>query len=396
MRPAHGPLPFVARFARTSMLRAAALRGMQPAAGRLLIVLLCCLLAASLLLSSPGAEAQQADTGATPDGTGPEAAVTELPWQDELGTLRVGIAGSGSATSLAASAEPFRLALQDRLGVAVEIIGYAGLRDLILAHAGGRVEYAIYPATAYAATWLQCECIEPLAVARSADGTDAIRSVLIARRDGPRNTLAGLEGSAIVALGPDSVAGYAFPVFELAREGRLSDPAGHDYRFLASAEEAIRAFAAGEGDYLLGWSSMSGDLSTGYSRGTLRNLVELAGNVASWPVIWQSSPIPHRVHAVRKNLDGEAKTVLREVLSRMADTDPVAYDSIEGIYSGGYSIARHQQFAPLIEFVAAPIPGSRPRGEEDDAEDVESANQATGSVAAEEASPGGAGAVQGQ
>lgn len=281
-------------------------------------------------------------------------------WQDELGTLRVGLAGAGSPARIAASAEPFRLALQDQLGVAIEIRGYASLRDLVLAHAEGRVEYAIYTATAYAAAWHECECIEPLAIASGSDGSQSVRSLLIARASHTPNTLAGLDGSAIVALGPDSVLGYAFPVFELARLGHIADAGAQDYRFFPTAEEAIAAFAQGEGDYLLGWTTGIGDVSSGYTRGTLKRLVEISGSIGAFPVIWESEPVPHRVHAVRSNLDGEAKSLLREVLSRMNEADPVAYDSIEPVYGGGFVIARQSMFAPLESFIAAPVPGSDP------------------------------------
>ncbi len=66
-------------------------------------------------------------------------------------------------------------------------------------------------------------------------------------------------------------------------------------------------------------------------------------------IIWRSSPVPHRVHAVRKNLDGEAKNILRGLLGQMFGNDPVAYDSIEPMFGGGFITARQSQFEPLAQ-----------------------------------------------
>ena len=41
----------------------------------------------------------------------------------------------------------------------------------------------------------------------------------------------------------------------------------------------------------------------------------LWGDVSAYRIIWQSAAIPYRVHAVRKNLPGEARTQLRDLLA---------------------------------------------------------------------------------
>ncbi len=93
------------------------------------------------------------------------------------------------------------------------------------------------------------------------------------------------------------------------------------------------------------------DQEEGLSPGTLGQIAGLGDSAFAAKVIWQSSPIPYRIHAVRKTLAGEAKTILRSLLAGMFDLDPVAYDAIEPDFGGGFVAARQSQFAPLVRHV---------------------------------------------
>ena len=97
--------------------------------------------------------------------------------------------------------------------------------------------------------------------------------------------------------------------------------------------------------------------------------LELAAGGQSFSVLWQSEPVPNRVHAVRKNLDGEAKRLLRDLLTGLNDNDPITYDQLEPDFSGGFLPARQSQFSYLIDFLneqakTAPVDGA---GAEEDA-----------------------------
>lgn len=130
--------------------------------------------------------------------------------------------------------------------------------------------------------------------------------------------------------------------------------------------EAMDRFISGEGDALIGWSSLQGDIAAGYSRGTLKQLAERGGTAGRYTVVWQSPAIPHRVHAVRKNLDGEAKRILRETLAGMFEDDPIAYDSIEPVYGGGFQTIPQSAFSGAIKFVLSLVPGQIENEEKDE------------------------------
>lgn len=273
---------------------------------------------------------------------------TIADWRKDVGVFRIGVVAKSNAVDAVAKIEPFRLAISEALGINVEIFAAKNFKALIDAQVAARIEYAIYSATSYATAWKICECIEPVVIPKSSDGTISYKSVLISTQNGPEN-IANKNADNVIALSENSFAGNEFARFELKSQG-VELP--EKFKFSSSGEQAISLFMREEKQILIGWSSLNGDPNDGYTRGTLRQIAELnGGKITPYRVIWSSSPIPHRPHVIRKSLDGEAKKLLRDVLSRMFDSDPVAYDSIEPVFGGGFVVARHGQFLPIISYV---------------------------------------------
>jgi len=284
-------------------------------------------------------------------------------WREELGVFRIALVTSDNEADSRAALEPFRLVVQEKLGLQAELRTDRQLDRLIINQSDRPAEYLILPASAYAAVWLRCECIEPLVVARSADGEEAVRSVLIVRSESGINTLTQLGGRTVLGLSEHSLVGYAIP-----RKFADEAASGIDWQLSDSAEEALHRFVSGQGDALTGWIP-AGQNPAIASRGTLARLKELAAGGQSFSVLWQSEPVPNRVHAVRKNLDGEAKRLLRDLLTGLNDNDPITYDQLEPDFSGGFLPARQSQFSYLIDFLneqakTAPVDGA---GAEEDA-----------------------------
>lgn len=270
-------------------------------------------------------------------------------WRSELGTFRVGLVAVGEPGVAAVRVEPFRLALAEQLGVPVEIVPMRDYPALIDAATRYHVEYSVFSASAFAAAYAMCECLEPMAIANSGDGTGSFKEVLIARQGGPASVSA-LAGKKVARLSGPALGGALLAENELKAEGLDLDGAAVAF---GDSDSALDALADGTVDAVLGWSSMTGDPSQGYSRGTLRRIAEREGSALDYTVIWQSSDIPHRVHAVRSTLDGEAKTILRSVLTGMFNADPLAYDSIEPLFGGGFVAARQSQFDALVATMRA-------------------------------------------
>ena len=190
-------------------------------------------------------------------------------WRDDIKALRVGVVGGTDPAYRLATLEPFRVYLQDKTGIPVEIVPAPTYDALIDAQAGGHVDYAIYSATAYATAVLRCDCIEAFAAPVAADGALGFYSILVARSGDSIADLAGAGGKRL-GLGPaDSVAGSIVPRHAFAADG--IDP---DAYFLAvteypTPEEAMAALLRGEVDIAAAWSSLTGSEPLGYAFGTL-------------------------------------------------------------------------------------------------------------------------------
>ncbi len=274
----------------------------------------------------------------------------QADWRKDLGVFRVGvISGSDPATALY-RIEPFRLALSEALGMEVEILAMRDQSSIVDSIVSSRIEYAVSSATAYALAWTICECVEPLVIPRSSDGASSYNAVLISRVGGPAS-LSDVRNMPILGLVKDSIVGHALPVHLIREAGSeiITDDIG--LVFKDNAESALAAFSSGEYEVLLGWESTATS-SGGQVSGTIEQLKSRnSESDTDYQKIWTSSPIPHHPHTVRKNLDAEAKTILRDTLSQMFTSDPVAYDSIEPRYGGGFVAARQGSFSVLVDLI---------------------------------------------
>lgn len=275
----------------------------------------------------------------------------QTDWRRDLGVFRVGVVIGNDATGNAGSVEPFRLALAEALNMNVEIFPARDISSLIEAHRSSRIEYAIYSATAYAATWILCECVEPLVIPLALDQTSSYQAVVISTPSGPVD-LGQVTPQNLAIPRSGTLGSIEIALYELEEQGVPID--GAALKVIKSSEQAVREVVEGKFSALLGWSSMKGSVFSGYSRGSLRALIEeTGGNGDGYKIIWKSSDIPHPPHAIRKNLPIEAKLILRNTLEKLFAEDPVAYDSIELQYGGGFSVARHGQFSSVIKFARA-------------------------------------------
>lgn len=277
-------------------------------------------------------------------------------WRTDLGVFRIGIVVGNDVGDNAARVEPFRLAIAKALGMKVEIFPARNMVALIEALRSSRIEYAIYSASAYATTWVLCECVEPLVLPMADDQTSMFRSIIITKQSGPKQ-LSELTIDNMAIPISNAVGAYEIALFELKEQGVLPEGLSSSSK-LKSSEQALNEFYAGKYGALLGWRSLAGDRFTGYSRGSLKELANRDGGEATaYKVLWESSDIPHSPHAIRKNIPAEAKEILKTLLQQISLDDLAAYDAIETQYGGGFALARQDQFSPLVEYVHAELGG---------------------------------------
>ncbi|MER9303556.1 PhnD/SsuA/transferrin family substrate-binding protein [Mesorhizobium sp. M0293] len=274
-------------------------------------------------------------------------------WRDDIGTFRIGIVAEPGAGNTVPGLAVLTDAYTKALGMKVEFVVARDYAALIEAQADARIEYAIYSATAYATASQRCLCIEPLVAPVDSDGAIGIRSVLLTR-DGKPPDLAAMESHRIAMAPLDSVGGSLLPLAALAEEGRK---VAEDAPFLVHADSAAAAetmLVDGKADGLFGWVTAVADGQREAS-GTQARLEAAGLSAAALRVVWSSGLLRYGPHAVRSDLDPEAKRRLTVFLTNLKSTTPDIYDLLESEHSGGFAIVAPKDYemaASIVRFVS--------------------------------------------
>ncbi|WP_436170717.1 phosphate/phosphite/phosphonate ABC transporter substrate-binding protein [Mesorhizobium sp. LjNodule214] len=285
-------------------------------------------------------------------------------WRDDIGTFRIGIVAEAGGGNTVPGLALLTDAYTKGLGMKVEFVVARDYAALIEAQASGRIEYAVYSATAYATASRRCGCVEPLVAPVDADGAIGIRSVLVTR-DGKVPDLAAMASHRIAMAPSDSIGGSLMPLAGLKADGvELSEDAPYLVH-AASAAAAEAMLIDGQADALFGWEKAMADgqpaVLDGQSAVLDDRLAEPAGTVArleaaglpksELQLVWTSGLLRYGPHAVRSDLDPEAKRRLTVFLTNLKSMTPDVYDLLEAAHSGGFAIASSKDYAMAAAIV---------------------------------------------
>lgn len=270
-------------------------------------------------------------------------------WRDDIGTFRIGIVAEPGAGNSVPGLALLTDAYTKALGMKVEFIVARDYPALIEAQASARIQYAIYSATAYATASQRCLCIEPLVAPVDSDGAVGIRSVLLTR-DGKLPDLAAMDSHRIAMAPSDSVGGSLLPLAALAAEGRK---VAEDAPFLVhadSVEAAETMLVDGKADGLFGWVTAAADGQREAS-GTQARLEAAGLSVTALRIVWTSGLLRYGPHAVRSDLDPEAKRRLTVFLTNLKSTTPDVYSLLESKHSGGFATVASKDYEIAVAIV---------------------------------------------
>ncbi len=284
-------------------------------------------------------------------------------WRDQIGTFRIGIVAEPGAGNTVPGLALLTDAYGKALGMKVEFVVAHNYAALIEAQADGRIQYAVYSATAYATASERCGCVEPLVAPVDADGANGIRSVLLTR-DGKLPDVAVLQYHRIAMAPADNVGGSLLPLAGLAADGiKIAE----DAPFLAHAGSATAAEAMlvnGQADAVFGWERAAAENRTPIAGdqpadpdGTAARLEAAGIPKAALQIVWTSGLLPYGPHAVRSDLDPEAKRRLTVFLTNLRSQSPDIYDLVESKHSGGFISAAAGDYAMAASIVRLVSPG---------------------------------------
>ena len=278
-------------------------------------------------------------------------------WRDQIGTFRIGIVAEPGAGNTVPGLALLTDAYGKALGMKVEFVVAHDYAALIEAQANARIQYAVYSATAYATASERCGCVEPLVAPVDADGATGIRSVLLTR-DSKLPDLAAMQTHRIAMAPSDNVGGSLLPLAGLAADGiKISQ----DAPFLTHAGSAAAAEAMlvdGQADALFGWERAAAENRTAIAGdqpadpdGTAARLEAAGIPKGALQIIWTSGLLRYGPHAVRSDLDPEAKRRLTVFLTNLRSQSPEVYDFVEAKHSGGFILAAAGDYAMATAIV---------------------------------------------
>lgn len=268
-------------------------------------------------------------------------------WREDLGTFRIGMVPEPGAGQGIAGLAEIKRAYTMALGMPVEILVARDLGTLIEAQAAGRLEYAVYSATAFATASRLCSCVEPFAAPVAEDGATGLRAVLVTR-DNRLNAVEEIARRRVAVVEGDNIAGFALPGSALAdvfdKQGTILIKANS-----ASAAEAM--LVEGSVDAMFGWIPSSAEVDAVYAGGTVERLVGAGIEPAALKIVWTSDLLRFGPHALRTGLDPQARKSLTILLTTMLSQTPELYELIERHYGGGFQAVTADDYATALKLV---------------------------------------------
>ncbi len=271
-------------------------------------------------------------------------------WRKDLGTFRIGLSASDSNALSPAELDQFRRGYAGALGMPVEVVILRDYPALIDAHASGRIEYALYSASAYATAHLLCQCLEPISAPVQTSGAIGIRSVLVMNANATFTRM-DLNGIRVGIPGRDSFSGYAIPMTEYRVGSTALDAADPFLKEYAGMDEMLNEFVNGKLDGFFGWgNSDAGGLveSEGLMNLGAAKSITFRGITGEVKIPWTSALHRFGPHAVRRDLPSDVK---RALVQYLLDLDAPMIDLISGFPPG--DVARlirvsHSDYLPAI------------------------------------------------
>lgn len=268
-------------------------------------------------------------------------------WRDDYPVIRIGVVAGASPTNTRDAVEPFRIYLEEWLGVRVEIYATADYPALISGQLTGRFELAFLTATGFVTIAAACgECVEPFVAPVTDDGAEGFHAVLVVAAGSPIAGPEDLPGMRLAVSQSDSVAGRVLPLALFAADE--IDVEAIDLIERESPEDAVLALLAGEADAALAWSSLAGSASEGYSRGVLRRLVEAGAlTMNAVEIAWRSPLIPNGPMTGLAILPEEMKAAIVEAMTAVEGDAAVALAAVNGLGGGRFVEIGAEAYAPL-------------------------------------------------
>lgn len=290
------------------------------------------------------------------------ASASAQDWKASVKELRIGLTGGENTQDRLARFDGFKNLLESTLGIPVKLFPAADYAGVMQGLAAGQLDAAAVGASAFAGTWLDCHCVEPVAVPQEKDGSTYYYSVMVTRKDSGIDSIEKMQGHSLAFADPNSTSGYLTPSATLrARgidlaEGKYFSKVG----FAGGHEQGVVAMLNKQYDACVTWTSGQGSKDEGYSRGNLRAMVDKGMlKMSDINIIWQSGKIPNGLWVIRSEMPDGLKQAFASFMLDLSTSHHDVFDSVargEGI---GYVRATMDLYKDIIELRQSEKRGGR-------------------------------------
>jgi phosphonate transport system substrate-binding protein len=273
-------------------------------------------------------------------------------WKAQVKEFRIGLLGGENTQDRLKRYDLFQKLLQEKLGIPVKLFPAADYAGVMQGLAAGQLDATEFSPAAFAGTWLDCQCVEPVVVPKEKDGSIDYVAVMIARKDSGINSIDDMKGHSLAFTDPNSASGYLIPAATLRAKGVDLTDGKYFSRigFSGGHEQGVVAVLNRQYDASVLWTSGLGDQSTGFTRGVLRSMVDKGMlKMADVNIIWRSEKIPNGPWAVRSALPAGLKQAFRDFMLALPESHKDAYDAVEQGTGTGYQVATLDIYKGMIE-----------------------------------------------
>ena len=264
-------------------------------------------------------------------------------WQKDYPVVSYGVISVETAVDTLKSQQKFVDYASKELGVEFKLFTAAEYAGIVNGLAAGQVHVGWLGASAYASTYMDCQCVEPIAGAQNLQGGMGYNSVLIVRSDSPYMKYEDLKGKVVARNDPHSTSGYLIPTVAWAKEHGAIDKyftsplsGGH--------QQTVVGVLNGTFDGGFTWTTL------GDGFGALRKMIDKGLlNREDIRVIWTSALVPTPPVVILKNLPISMKADLIKLFLRLEENDPEMAEAVAQGKSLGMQRVYHEDYIAVIE-----------------------------------------------
>jgi len=239
--------------------------------------------------------------------------------------------------------------------VPVKLLVAADYAGVIQAFAAKQLDIAYNSPAAYAQAWLESNGdVRPLTVTQEQDGSTSYVAVLYTRSDNGITSLEQMKGHSLAWADPNSASGYLIPRAEFRGMGIDPEPGKYFSRtgFAGGHEQTVVAVMNRQYDAGVTWTSGLGEITEGYTRGTLRMMVDKKMlDMKDLRIIWKSRPILNGPLTVRKSTPEAFQADMLAFHLALPKAHPDIYHSVDMGNGKDWVPVTHEDYQPFIDML---------------------------------------------